>query len=95
VKTARLLRAHRFRPPANQYVVGPYRLDFAWPSILFAVECDGFEHHGRRLRWKRDRRRIAALESRGWRIVHVTWDDVMHRPVETIARIQLALARAA
>ena len=95
VKTARLLRARGLRPPANQFAVGPYRLDFAWPLLLLAIECDGFEHHGRRLVWKRDRRRIAALESQGWRIVHVTWEDITNRPDETVARIQLALARAA
>jgi very-short-patch-repair endonuclease len=95
VKTARLLRAHGLQPPANQFVVGPYRLDFAWPLLHLAVECDGFEHHGRRLLWKRDRRRIAALEAQCWRIIHVTWEDVTRRPTETIARIQLALARAA
>jgi very-short-patch-repair endonuclease len=74
--------------------VGLYRLDFAWPLLLLAVECDGFEHHGRRLVWKRDRRRIAALELQG-RIIHVTWDDITSRPNETVARIQLALTRAA
>jgi very-short-patch-repair endonuclease len=95
VRALGLLRAHGIVPETLQHRIAGYRLDFAWPSLLFAVECDGFEHHGRRLGWKRDRRRIAALESQGWRIVHGTWDDVTDRPAETIARIQLALARAA
>lgn len=56
-----------------------------------AAECDGFESHGHRLQWKRDRRRAAALEAQRWRIVHVTWDDVTRRPEETIARLQFAL----
>jgi very-short-patch-repair endonuclease len=54
-------------------------------------ECDGFEWHGDRLRWKRDRRRIAAIEAAGWRVVHVTWEDVTRYPVETLDRLALAL----
>lgn len=95
VRTARLLRAAGMSAPARQFAVGRYRLDFAWPALLLALECDGFEHHGRRLVWKRDRRRVATLEARGWRIVHVTWDDVTAHPDETLARLHGALARAA
>ena len=94
VKTARLLRAHGLRAAANQFAVGHYRLDYAWPLLLLAVECDGFEHHGQRLLWKRDRRRIAALEALGWRLIHVTWDDVTKHPDETVARIRSAVQRA-
>jgi hypothetical protein len=43
-----------------QHRVGSHRLDFAWVLLLRAVECDGFDWHGNRLPWKRDRRRIAA-----------------------------------
>jgi len=32
--------------------------------------------------------RIAALEVAGWRLTHVTWDDVCDRPAETIERIR-------
>jgi very-short-patch-repair endonuclease len=95
VRVARLLRRHGLRPPANQLVVGRYRIDFAWPALLLGLECDGFEHHGRRLVWKQDRRRIAALEAAGWRLVHVTWDDVARHPDETVARLRRAVQRVA
>ena len=99
VKTARLLRSGRVPDPVPQHrVAAPdgrhYRLDFAWPQRQVAVECDGFETHGYRLAWKRDRRRLAALEGMGWRIVHVTWDDVTRRPDETLHRVVLALGLA-
>lgn len=58
-------------------------------------ECDGFEWHGKRLQWRRDRRRVAAIEAAGWNIVHVTWDDVTQRPAETLDRLAFALRRAA
>ena len=59
---------------------------------MLALECDGFEWHGDRLAWKRDRRRVAFLEARGWRLIHVTWEDVTHHPVETIQRLGVSLA---
>ena len=81
VKLARLLRASGFPKPVRQHPVGrlPARLRVAAASGSRA-ECDGFEHHGTRLAWKRDRARIAAIEHAGWRIVHVTWDDVTTAP---------------
>jgi very-short-patch-repair endonuclease len=89
VRVARLLRKHKIKPEATQYRVGPYRIDFALSIVRkLGLECDGFEWHGNRLAWKRDRRRIAALEAEGWRLVHVTWDDVDDRPVETIERVR-------
>jgi very-short-patch-repair endonuclease len=95
VKTARLLRTVALPPPMRQYALAQYRLDFAWPWLRLAIECDGFERHGNRLAWKRDRRRIAAIEALGWRIVHLTWEDVTRRPGETVDRIGLAIAAAA
>ena len=94
VKTARLLTTHGLRPEATQYRVASYRLDHAWPSLMFGVESDGFQWHGNRLAWKRDRRRIAELETRGWSLVHVTWDDVTTRSLETIERVRHGLQRA-
>jgi very-short-patch-repair endonuclease len=91
VKTARLLREKGFFPPTSQYGVGRYRIDFAWPEKLVGLECDGFEWHGDRLAWKRDRRRVADLEHAGWRLVHWTWDDVTKRSEQAIARLRQAL----
>ena len=61
-------------------------------SCRVGCECDGFEHHGTRLQWKRDRRRVAAIEATGWRLVHLTWDDVTRRSSET-ARARRPRAR--
>jgi very-short-patch-repair endonuclease len=95
VKLARLLRKSSLPKPHRQAPVGRFRLDFAWPSARIACECDGFEHHGARLAWKRDRRRLAAIEATGWRIVQVTWADVTEEPDQTIDRLSLALRAAA
>ena len=80
VRTARLLRSHRLEPEAVQYRVENNRLDFVWLRFRVAAECDGFESHGNRLAWQRDRRRIARLEALGSSIVHVTSEDATERP---------------
>jgi very-short-patch-repair endonuclease len=95
VKLARLLRKSSLPTPQRQFPVGGFRLDFAWPSARIACECDGFEHHGARLAWKRDRRRLAAIEAEHWRIVQVTWADVTEQPEQTLERLSFALREAA
>jgi len=90
-----LLRASELPPSVPQFRLGQYRLDRAWPAPRLAVGADGFQHHGRRLVWKRDRRRVAAIEANGWRVMHVTWDDVVHAPAQTLDRIGHALATMA
>ena len=92
MKAARLLRSSALPVPVRQYRVGRFRIDFAYPDVRVGDECDGFEHHGNRLAWKRDKRRTAGLEARGWRLVFVAWDDVVGNPNETLDRIAIALA---
>ncbi len=76
-------------------MIGSYRVDYAWLRFRTICECDGFEWHGNRLQWKRDRRRIATIEAANWQMVHVTWDDVTKRRSETLDRIGMALAERA
>ena len=97
VRTARLLRQSRFPNPVGQHRIvasdgRAFRVDFAWLDRRVAVECDGYRWHGRYAIWKRDRRRIAAIERAGWRVLIVTWDDVTRHREETLDRIRIALA---
>lgn len=68
------------------------RIDVAWAPLQFGIEAEGWEWHSGRIRWKRDRRRAATLETAGWRLLFVTWDDVVNHPAETLARIASAYA---
>jgi very-short-patch-repair endonuclease len=100
IKAAKLLRRSRLSQPRRQHWVtvangARYRLDFAWPEHMVAVECDSFEWHGNRLQWKQDDRRASAIEALGWRIVFVTWDGVVKRPDETLHRVAFALGQIA
>jgi very-short-patch-repair endonuclease/predicted transcriptional regulator of viral defense system len=95
VKMARLLRTSSLPRPERQVHIGPYFIDFGYCAQLVGVECEGFEFHGTRLAWKRDKRRTAWLERQGWRLVFVTWEDVTKHPQETLDRIAIALGMRA
>jgi very-short-patch-repair endonuclease len=95
VKMARLLRESPLPRPVRQHEVGRFHIDFAYPLVRLGIECEGFEYHGDRLSWKRDKRRAAWLEAQGWRIMFVTWDDVTKEPRQTLDRIAIALGSAA
>ena len=99
VRFARLMRKHGIEFSHSQLPVRlpngeSARIDFAEPPVKIAAECEGFEFHGSRLRWKHDRRRTAMLESLGWRVVVITWDDVTERPEMTVQRVADALQQA-
>ncbi len=96
-KAWRMVRRSRIPEPVRQLRIDLpskrwHRLDFAWPELLVAFETEGFEWHGTRARWKRDRIRTAALERLGWRIVVATWDEVVLEPNLTLDRIAMARA---
>ena len=59
-------------------------MDFAYPQRRLAVELDGFESHGQRDAFDRDRARQNQLVLLGWTVLRFTWADVTERP-ETVA----------
>jgi hypothetical protein len=56
------------------------RVDFAWPGFRLVLECDGYEYHRGRDAFQRDRRRWSALTRADWKVVIVTWRDLMDDP---------------
>ena len=81
IRLGTLLRRLPLPAPVFQLPVGPYRLDFAWQPILAALECDGWEGHGRTRRaFEDERERDAWLESRGWVVWRYSWHQIVHRP---------------
>jgi very-short-patch-repair endonuclease len=90
-----LLRRAGVAVPRRQYdavVAGRrYRLDFAWPARRVALECDGFEHHGRRDAFDRDRARLSDLTVAGWRVLVVTSEHVDREPHRVLGWVRAAL----
>jgi predicted transcriptional regulator of viral defense system len=63
-------------------------LDFAWPTLKVALECDGYEWHADRDPFQRDRRRWSGLNRAGWRSGVVTWFDVTCDPTYVVALVR-------
>ncbi len=53
---------------------------------------DGFEFHSSRIAFERDRARDAELGARGYRVMRVTWRQIVAAPEAIVARIAAALA---
>lgn len=90
-----LLDAHGLpRPSANAWTER-MEVDAAWPRHRLVVELDGWDTHHTRQAFQRDRTRSNDLQAEGWTVLRFTHADVMHRAVETAARVARALAQAA
>jgi hypothetical protein len=70
-----------------------WRLDFAWPDQMFAVEYDGFDFHSDPEALRRDRQKRAALHELGWVVMGIVADDVRRRSWDLVRRIELELDR--
>jgi very-short-patch-repair endonuclease len=68
------------------------RLDFAWPAFRFGVEYDG-QWHADSGQLHRDRSRLRELNAAGWRIFHVTREDMRDIP-ELMRQIGAALRQS-
>jgi hypothetical protein len=86
-------------PPVLQYEIvdrnwQTWRVDFAWPDRLLAVEYDGFDWHSDPDALRRDRRKRAALSEVGWTTLSIVADDVRRRSWDMVRRIEVELSRA-
>lgn len=69
-------------------------LDLAFAAIKLAIEIDGWEFHGSKPAFLRDRRRDRRLASLGWHVVRFAAIE-MDDPVSFVAEVQaLIVARA-
>ena len=87
-----LLRRANLPTPVTQYRVAGYPADFAWPEHRLIVEVDGFQFHGHRSAFERDRKRDAAHVLAGYRVIRITWRQLDEEPLTVIATIAAALS---
>ena len=78
VRLLKLIRAAALPEPlVNLSLAAPdhprIEVDFCWPSHRLVVETDGWESHRTRAAFEADRRRDAALQADGYRVVRFTW----------------------
>lgn len=93
-----LLRDAGLEEPVPQFDAGDEhgwvgRLDYAYQGRRRLIELDSRRHHSSLLDRIADRERDARLRAAGWpRVDRFTWDDVVHHPSSTVARVREILA---
>lgn len=96
--TRMLLVLNGITPPTSQHVVRTARgrwigqVDFAWPDLKVILECDSFEYHASVLRRIRDQRRYSSFTRAGWRVISVSWHDVVNDPEYVLELVRDVLA---
>ena len=76
--------------------VGPYEVDFLWRNAKLIVETDGYETHGGRAAFHRDRTRDARLGMMGYSVQRFSYQHVVREPafVAETVRSFLGMSRA-
>ena len=59
----------------EQYQIGPYQLDFAFPELKIDLEIDGDQHHLDKRVVESDKRRNLYLNNLGWTTIRVKWSE--------------------
>ena len=69
-----------------QHPVDRYRLDFAWPELMIALEVDG-PHHARPDVACLDVLRDGLLRSKGWLVLRIDDASEMEPQLERVSRV--------
>ncbi len=88
----RLCRTAKLPEPLSNVKLVGYEVDFVWPKERLVIEVDGFQFHGHRVAFERDRRKDQVLLTAGYRVVRVTWRQLVDEPLTVLAVIAAALA---
>jgi hypothetical protein len=72
---------------------GWVEVDCLWRSARLIVELDGHAYHADRVAFERDRARDRELAAAGWRVIRVTWRQVVHEPQALASDLRALLRR--
>jgi very-short-patch-repair endonuclease len=86
--------ARRFDLPPYEFNarVAGYEVDVLFPEQRVIVELDGYEFHGTRQAFERDRERDATTLVAGHITVRITWERLTNAPEKEAARLHAILA---
>lgn len=93
---ARVLGATDLAPPALQHPVRlpngrTARIDIAWPSVKWGVECHSRQYHFGPVRADADHDRDHQLALAGWQVTYLTWHQLQDSDyIVELARAMLA-----
>jgi hypothetical protein len=65
--------------------------DMLWRNHRLVIECDGRRWHSDPLTRQNDADKQAILEAHGYRVLRITWQQVVNHPAQTLARVRAAL----
>jgi putative AbiEi antitoxin of type IV toxin-antitoxin system len=92
-------RGHAFPMPDLRAAIDPgdggvlLRPDAVWRDQKLAVELDGERVHRTHRAFHDDRARDQRLVAAGWRVIRITWTQLIHRPHEPAAVLTRLLGR--
>ena len=67
----------------REYVIGKFRIDFAWIDKKLAIEIDGSQHE--KIEHKqRDIKKDEYLKSQGWQVLRIKWLNIFNEPEKYI-----------
>jgi very-short-patch-repair endonuclease len=78
-------------PRTNARVAG-FEVDALWPAERLIVEIDGWAYHRTREAFERDRRKDAALQAAGYRVIRITWRRLANEPYSVSAQLGALLS---
>jgi len=81
-------------PEVNARICG-LQVDLLWRGQRLVVEIDGHRFHGHRGAFEHDRKRDQMLVAAGYRVIRVTWRQLVDEPLAVGVRIGRALSAAA
>lgn len=85
------LRAAGLPLPLRNRRVAGRRVDFVWLEHKLIVEVDGYQFHGHRGAFERDRKNDQILIAAGYTVIRITWLQLKHEPLRVAAVIAAAL----
>jgi len=95
-RLSRLLRRHHLPQPQRQVEVRDGqgfvgRVDFAYPELKIAIEVQSHRWHSSWGAQRSDMERLTRLQTQGWIVIQVTYDDLERRPESVVRRIRDAI----
>ncbi len=87
-----LIAKARLPRPRYNVIVDGWEADCLWPDQRLILEVDGYRFHGHRGAFERDRRKDMALVAAGYRVIRVTWKQLVNEPMVVAALVAAALA---
>ena len=67
------------------------RPDFVYPDARLIIEAHSYRFHSGRQAWDKDVQRDKKLRRLGWRLLYLTYEDIIKRPEQVVADIRAAL----